>query len=300
MWPSWEEARRMPERAIVDAHVHLWDVGQFPRPWLTALPELNRSLDLGVYQDQTSELSISGMVYVETDVAPQYALLEARWAISLAEADGRLAGIVAAAPVHDGPRSRTYLEALAALGPLVKGVRRNLQDEPDPDFCLRPDFVEGVRLLQSYGYSFDICIRHGQLPAVTELVRLCPGVAFVLDHLGKPAIRKGQLDQWRDHLAALAALPNVACKLSGLVTEADWQRWQPDDLAPYVTHALRVFGPERVLFGSDWPVVTLASSYHHWVDTLAALTGHLAEDDQWLLWGGNARRWYRLPLPGEP
>jgi L-fuconolactonase len=299
MWPRWGEARYMPERAIVDAHVHLWDVGQFPRPWLSELPELNRTLDLAAYQDQVAEVPITGMVYVETDVAPQYALLEARWAVSLAGADARLVGVVAAAPLHDGLRDRTYLEALAALGPLIKGVRRNLQDEFDPACCLRPGFIEGVRLLESYGYSFDICIRHDQLPAVTELVRTCPEVTFILDHLGKPAIREGRLDPWRGQIAALAALPNVACKLSGLVTEADWRRWQTDDLAPYVSHALQVFGPDRVLFGSDWPVVTLASSYGRWVETLAALTGHLSEGDQRLLWGDNARRWYRLSLRGE-
>jgi L-fuconolactonase len=234
------------------------------------------------------------MVYVETDVAPAYALLEAQWAVALGEADIRLAGVVAAAPLHDGLRVRTYLEALATLGPLVKGVRRNLQDERDPASCLRPDFVAGVGLLDAYGFSCDLCIRHDQLPAVTELVRACPAVTFVLDHLAKPMIREGRLDPWRDHLTALAALPNVACKLSGLLTEADWQRWQMEEVAPYVTHALTVFGPHRVLFGSDWPVVTLASSYRRWVETLAALTSYLSANDQRLLWGDNARRWYRL------
>jgi predicted TIM-barrel fold metal-dependent hydrolase len=279
---------------IVDAHVHFWETPQFPRPWLGSLPALNRPFGLADYQEQTSRLPIIGLVYVETDVAPPYALLEARWAVSLAETDSRLQGIVAAAPLEDGLQVRPYLEALAALGSVVKGVRRNLQDERDPEFCLRPDFVAGVRLLEAYGFSFDICIRHDQLLAVTELARECPAIPFILDHLGKPAVRERQLDPWRDQLAALAALPNVACKLSGLVTEAEWSRWRPEDLAPYVAHALVAFGPSRVLFGGDWPVITLASTYQRWADALDALTTQLPLDARRQLWSENARRWYRL------
>jgi L-fuconolactonase len=285
----------MLELPILDAHVHLWEIPQFPRPWLAALRALNRPSGLAEYQTQTSGARVAQMVYVETGVTAPYALLEAQWAVSLAQTDPRLQGVVAAAPLDDGLQIRAYLEALAALGPLVKGVRRNLQGERDPDVCLREDFIQGVRLLAAFGFSCDLCIRHDQLPEVTTLVRECPAVSFVLDHLGKPAIQQGQLDPWRDQLAALAAYPNVACKISGMVTEADWHQWQPEDLAPYVAHALAVFGPSRVLFGSDWPVVTLACSYPHWVETLDALTAQWSTDHRRQLWGENARRWYRLP-----
>lgn len=281
---------------IIDAHVHLWEVGQFPRPWLDSLPTLNRSYGVENYKEQSRGLPIAGLMYVETGVAPSYSLLEACWAVSLAATEPLLKGVVAAAPLDDGLQVRSYLEALAALGPLVKGVRRNLQDERDPEFCLQRDFVAGVRLLETFGFSFDICIRYNQLSAVTTLVRECPAVSFVIDHLGKPLIRERQLDPWRDQLATLAQSPNAACKLSGLVTEADWQLWQPDDLAPYVRHALEVFGPNRLLFGGDWPVMTLASSYLRWVETLVQLTSHLSEQDRQRLWSENARRWYRLPL----
>lgn len=286
----------VPIPPIVDAHVHLWDVSQFPRPWLAARPSLNRPFGLAEYQEQTGGLPIAEMVYVETGVAPSYTLLEAQWAVSLAERDPRprLRGIVAAAPLDDGLHVRAYLETLAGLGPLVKGVRRNLEGERDPNVCLRDDFIQGVRLLTEYGLSCDICIRHDQLPEVTSLVQQCPAVSFVLDHLGKPPVREGRLDPWRGQLAALASLPNVACKISGLVTEADWERWQPTDLAPYVLHALTVFGPSRVLFGSDWPVVTVAAAYRRWVETLGALTFQLSPEHRRNLWSENARRWYRL------
>jgi L-fuconolactonase len=284
----------MPDLPIVDAHVHLWDLPQFPRPWLDPHPTLNRPFGLAEYQDQASELSVTEMVFMETGVAPSYTLLEAQWAVSLAQSDPRLQGIVAAAPLDDGLQVRPYLEALSALGPLVKGVRRNLEQERDPDVCLRTDFIQGVRLLAAYQFSCDICIRHDQLLAVTTLVRECPDVFFVLDHMGKPPIRAGRLDPWRTHLAALAALPNVACKISGLVTEAVWHQWQPEDLAPHIAHALAVFGPRRVLFGSDWPVITLASPYRRWVETLDALTAQLSPDHRRQLWSENARRWYRL------
>jgi L-fuconolactonase len=141
---------------------------------------------------------------------------------------------------------------------------------------LQPDFVRGVQLVAEYGFSFDICIRHYQLPMIVELVRQCPDTRFMLDHLGKPAIKDHLLDPWREHLAQLAALPSAWCKVSGLVTEADPRRWTPDDLAPSLAYALEVFGEDRVVFGGDWPVLLLASSYDQWIETLDALTRHLS------------------------
>ncbi len=284
----------MPDMPIIDAHVHLWNPSLFPLPWLTTAPTLNHPFDFTDYERQTSGLPISGIVYVEVDVAPQFALLEAEYVVMLANHDPRLQGIVVTAPVEYGEQVRVYLDAVQKLGPLIKGVRRNLQNETSPDYCLQAPFVRGVQLLAQYGYSFDICIRHEQLPAATELVRRCPNVTFILDHCGKPNIREHVLDPWRIDLEHLAVLPNVCCKLSGLLTEADLHAWQLADLLPYVAHALTVFGAQRLLFAGDWPVLLPAASYKTWYKTAAQLLADLPQTAQSAIWQENTKRYYRL------
>lgn len=285
----------MPDMPIIDTHMHLWNPEQFRMSWTDGEALLARSYSVERYHEQTNELPIEAMVFVECDVEPHYAFLEARWAVACARQDARIKGIVAAAPVEFGSLARAYLEALVDLDKRrIKGVRRNLQDEADPNVCLQLDFVQGVQLLAGYNLSFDLCIHHEQLPAVTELVRRCPNTQFVLDHLGKPNVKARQLDPWRKQIRELAALPNVACKVSGLVTEADHSTWQPEDLTPYISHVLDAFGENRVVFGGDWPVILLASSYVRWVETLQALTASLPESARSKLWHENASRIYRL------
>jgi len=279
---------------IIDTHVHLWNPAHFRMSWTDDNALLNRPYTAEIYHEQTKGVQVDAMVFVECGVELQYAFLEARWAVERAHADPHIQGIIAAAPVEFGLLTRSYLEALTALGPLIKGVRRNLQDESDIEACLNHDFVRGVRLLSEYRLSFDLCIRHWQLPATITLVSRCPETQFILDHLGKPDVKEHLLDPWRDQMRELAALPNVACKLSGLVTEADLSAWQPEDLAPYLLHVLEVFGEDRVTFGGDWPVVLLASPYKLWVETLQAITASMALTAKRKLWNENARRLYRL------
>lgn len=284
----------MPKFPIVDAHLHLWDPETLRMSWLDGNAALNRRYDLNDYSIQTTDFDIEAMVYIEVDVEAPYRLLEAQAVAEQARQDSRLRAIVASAPLEHGEHVRTYLQTLRSISPLIKGVRRNLQGESDPDFCVRPDFVHAVRMLPEYGFSFDICIYHHQLPAVIELVRQCPDTAFILDHIGKPAIKDHLLDPWREQITALAALPNVMCKVSGVVTEADHHSWMTADLAPYVEHVLHAFGEDRVVFGGDWPVSLLATSYKRWVETLDGLTAHLSPSAQRKLWAENASRFYRL------
>lgn len=276
---------------MVDSHVHLWDPRRFRMPWLDDIDALRRPFGMETFVQHTRGLPLEQLVYVQVDTTPAYGWLEARWAV---QQDPPLAGVVAWAPIDDGPIVASYLTALKELGPRIKGVRRLLQSEPDPDLLVAPDLLRGLRLLTEYDLSFDICIRHQQLARAIDMVRACPETQFILDHLGKPDVRAGLLHPWRDQLAELAQLSNVVCKVSGVVTEADHERWTVADLEPYVAHTLQVFGEDRVLFGGDWPVVTLAAEYSRWVATLQQLTSALSPAAKRKLWADNARRVYRL------
>lgn len=285
----------MPTFPIIDTHVHLWDPTVFRMPWLDDQEILNRPYGPTDYREHTERVTVEAMVYVEVAVEPVYALQEAQWANQIAETqEPRLRGIVAHAPLEYGEQVRHYLTALQAIGPRIKGVRRLLQGESDVNYCLQPRFVRGAQILPEYGFSFDICIRHPQMAAVVELVRRCPETSFILDHIGKPAIAKGELEPWRTHLRELAALPNVICKVSGMVTEADHQNWTVEDLKPYVVSVLEAFGEDRVAFGGDWPVVLNASRYTRWVAALDTLTADLSDTAKRKLWAENGRAFYRL------
>lgn len=282
----------MPDFPIVDAHVHLWDPQALRITWIDGDATLDRPYGMAEYAAATAGLQIEACVYVQVDAAPAYGISEARMVAELAAADQRLRAIVAYAPLEDGRRARSYLDDLVKISPLIRGVRRITQGEADPAFCLRPDFVAGVRQLADYGLSCDLCVTHRQLAATTELVRRCPEVQFMLDHIAKPAIAAGAIDQWRYELSALAELPNVCCKISGVVTEADHSAWTAEQIGPYIAHALAVFGEDRVAFGGDWPVVLLAAPYRRWVATLDALTAGMSPAARRKLWAENARAFY--------
>jgi L-fuconolactonase len=284
----------MPDFPIVDSHVHLWDPTHFRMAWLDSNERLNKPFGLAEYDEHTAGIQVEAMVYLEVDIAPEYKLLEAQWVDALAQRDRRLQGIVASAPVEFGEQARAFYEALVAIGPRVKGVRRLIQQEPDPAFCLRPRFVRGVQLLAEYGLSFDIGCNFRQMASVVELVRRCPQTSFILDHIGKPNIRERQPDPWRAQIDELASLPNVVCKISGVATEADVQHWTTEDIAPYVQHALAAFGEDRVVYGGDWPVVLNAAPYKRWAETLDTLTASFSPQAKRKLWNENARRFYRL------
>lgn len=284
----------MPTFPIVDAHVHLWDPGHFRMSWLDDNPLLNQRYALPEYRQHTEGVDVEALVYVQVEVEPAYGLLEAQWVAELAREEDRLRAIVAWAPLEFGDQVRAYLSALTAISPRIKGVRRVTQGELDVRFVTQPRFVRAAQILPEFGLSCDLCIYHPQLASAIELVRQCPSTSFILDHIGKPDIRNHVLEPWRSQMRELAALPNVICKVSGMVTEADHQRWTAEDLRPYLEHVLEVFGEDRVVFGGDWPVVLQASPYKRWVETLERLTSGLSDSARRKLWVENARRFYRL------
>ncbi|HEV2693459.1 MAG TPA: amidohydrolase family protein [Verrucomicrobiae bacterium] len=279
--------------AIVDSHVHLWNPSQIRYPWLKDVPALDRAFLPADFSAAASMSGVGKMIFVESGCDPVQSLAEAKWVSILAEQEPRLKGIIVHAPLEKGLGVREELEVLAAM-PLVKGIRRLLQGETDAGFCLRPKFVAGVKSLEKFNFTFDLCIRPEQLPSVTELVRQIPQVTFILDHMGKPNIRSVQTEPWSKNLEALAALPNVVCKISGLTTEADHAHWQPGDLKFYLDRALELFGIDRVIFGGDWPVATLATGYGRWIETVQNAFSPVGEAGLVKLFKTNAERIYRV------
>lgn len=276
--------------AYVDAHVHFWDQRVMPYPWLAGVPAIAGPHTPAELRAEAGSAMPEKIVFVECG-APW--LDEVKWIEKLAASEPRIAGIVAKCMVNEDAATTKAIAELKRH-PLVRGVRHLIQDETDPEFCVRPEFLDGVRQVGAAGLSFDLCCRHHQLPAVIRLVQVCPGTRFVLDHFGKPDIRAGRLDPWRAHLRELAALPNVDCKLSGLITEADHASWTAAGLRPFVEHALAAFGPARLLFGGDWPVARLAGNYTRWLDTARELVSHLPSVEQDAVFRRNALRVYRL------
>lgn len=211
----------------------------------------------------------------------------------LAEEDKRLQGIVAWAPLELGRAVKPVL-ARYKSNALVKGIRRIIQFEPDPGFCLQNSFIEGVQLLADYEFTFDICVAYHQLDKVIELVKVCPEVTFMLDHMGKPDIKNHQIDTWKSHISELSKMHNVHCKLSGLLTEADHKHWKPQDICDYVNCVIDDFTPDRIIFGGDWPVLNQAGSFLQWISVLDnALTG-LSQEALLKIYHTNAEQFYRL------
>jgi L-fuconolactonase len=283
----------MPPFPIIDTHLHLWDPGLLAYPWLAAIPLLNKPYLLADYNRACGPVQVEKMVFLQCEVDFAQFRAEADWVTALAQQDPRIAGIVPWAPLEQGAAVRAELDRFAA-NPLIKGIRRIIQFEPDPTFCLQPAFVAGVQALADYGFSFDLCISHVQLANTIQLVAHCPDVRFILDHIGKPDIKGQLLEPWRAQITTLAGFPNVWCKLSGLVTEADHQRWTPADLQPYIDHVLEAFGFDRVMYGGDWPVAYQATDYPRWVTTLEAAVQGCTAAELRQLFVENATHFYRL------
>jgi L-fuconolactonase len=275
--------------ALLDAHLHFWDPAARHHDWLAAHPSLHRrfgpeDLDTGAHE-------LTGAVFVQADCRDGEALDEIRWVAGLARDHPLIRGIVAYAPVHRGRRAWRDLAAVAAY-PLVVGVRWLLQGRA-ADEITGTALTCGLRLLAEWGLTFDLCATHDQLPAVASLVEACPQTSFVLDHLGKPPVVSGKLDPWRDDVARIASFPNAACKLSGLATEAA-PGWSAADVRPYLEHALEVFGPQRCMIASDWPVASLATTTERWFDVVLGVIAQLPARQRAAVLSGTATATYGL------
>jgi L-fuconolactonase len=273
----------------IDAHHHLWRYSPQEYPWISDnMPQLRRDF---LVQDLEGELSAAGFAGAVAVQARQ-TREETDWLLSLAAGSQAIAGVVGWASIA-GPQFPAELERLRGESKL-KGLRHIIQDEPDENFILGTEFNQGIRAMRDSGIVYDILIFQRHLPAAIRFVDRHPQQVFVLDHMAKPRIRDRILDPWRHNICELARRDNVYCKISGMVTEADWSTWTEADLRPYVDVVLGAFGPGRLMAGSDWPVCLLASTYRRWVDTLQALIGDLSVSEQDRILGGTATEVYRL------
>ncbi|RSD23781.1 amidohydrolase family protein [Amycolatopsis eburnea] len=278
---------------MIDAHHHLWDPARRDYPWMAgaALDPIRRPYTVDDLRAVTKAAGVHATVLVQT--------------VSSAEETAEFLAIAAGEPVIAGVVGWVDLEApdvadrLAVPGPLV-GIRHQVETEPDEQWLLRPAVLAGLEAVASAGLAYDLLVRVGQLPAATALADRLPQLRLVLDHAAKPPIAAGEWEPWASGVAELAARENVVCKLSGLVTEADWTGWEVGHLRRYVDHVLDVFGPSRLLFGSDWPVCELAASYELVVDAAVALTGGLSDAERLAVFEHNARAVYGLDAGGEP
>jgi L-fuconolactonase len=269
----------------IDAHAHLWDPAVRDYPWMRgrAMDPLRGPRTAADLRAVTAPHGVDGVILVQT-VAEDAETAEF---LALARA-GHAVGVVGWAELAGGALDTPLLD-----DPLLVGLRHQVEDEPDPHWLLRADVRRSLAELGRRGLVYDLLVRAPARDAALRTARDCPQVAFVLDHAGKPGIAAGEWEPWAGWISALAACPNVACKLSGLVTEAR-RRWAVEDIRPYAEHVLDAFGAERVLFGSDWPVCSLAGGYTRVVELVDALLAGASAGERAAVLGGAARRVYRL------
>ena len=274
---------------IIDSHQHFWQVGRFSYPWMTPEVELLcRDYLPGMLEPFLQRNGVAQTILVQASNSIE----ETLWLLELVEASSFIAGVVGWVDLL-GQETAQQLDALTAHSKL-KGVRHLVESEPADDWLTQPNVVRGLRELGERGLTYDLLVHPRHLKYAAQVVTQCPGTRFVLDHMAKPAIKSGEIEEWARELKSLAAFPNVSCKLSGLVTEANWSDWRDEDLKPYVETALEYFGSKRMMFGSDWPVCLLAATYERVLDAFQNLLAHLNEDERRGIFSDNAVEFYRL------
>jgi len=274
---------------IIDSHQHFWQVGRFDYPWMSSDVEV-------LYQDYlppTLEPILERNGITKTVlVQASNCVAESRWLLSLADAYPIIAGVVGWVDLA----SPTVEQELAELTahPKFKGVRHLVESEPEDDWLSQPEILRGLQRLSSYGASYDLLVRTRHLKHVRTVAERCSELSLIIDHMAKPPIARGEIREWAQELRSVAAYKNVSCKLSGLVTEANHSAWFTNELRPFVECALELFGTERLMFGSDYPVCLLAASYDRVLDAFQEILKQLDEQERQQIFADNARRFYRL------
>lgn len=275
------------EGVIIDAHHHLWDPRSRRYPWLSDVPSLDRAFESSDLSAAIGELPVKGTVVVQATSTDE----ETDWLLDVAQSSDLILGVVGWVDLSQPGVSDRVMQ-LSDL-PLV-GVRHQAQDEPDPAWLVRAEVIKGLGAIRDAGLPFDLLVRRQQRAAALQLVASMPDQHFVIDHLAKPEIAAGEWFSWYAWMAAMASHPAVFCKISGLVTEADWRSWRTQHLKRYINAALELFGPDRCMFGSDWPVALLAAEYGEVVNLVEAAIPGLTAAERDSLWRGTATSVYGL------
>jgi L-fuconolactonase len=273
----------------IDAHQHFWQYNPAEYDWIDdSMAAIRRDF---LPEDLEPELERNGF---QGSIAVQVrqTLEETRWLLELANRSSKILGVVGWVDLRS-PNVRSQLSEFTR-NPKLVGIRHIVQSEPDDHFLLRQDFRRGITSLEEFDLAYDILIYTKHLPAAAEFVERFPKQRFVLDHLAKPAIKSQEVESWAAGVRRLAAFPNVFCKLSGMVTEADWQHWKPEDITPYLDIAFEAFGASRLMIGSDWPVCLVAGSYNRTIDVVKGYLKHHPAEIREAVLGENARRFWKL------
>ncbi|MCM3869304.1 MAG: amidohydrolase family protein [Pyrinomonadaceae bacterium] len=274
---------------IIDSHQHFWQVGHFDYPWMSSEVEV-------LYQDYLpsqlepilKECGVRATILVQASNS----LAESYWLLNLAERHPFIAGVVGWVDLKH-PEMEQELEVLTA-NPKFKGVRHLVESEPADDWLVQPSVLQGLQVLEKHRVPYDLLVHTRHLNHVKTVAEACPNLRLVVDHMAKPPIASEEIANWASALKEVATYPNISCKLSGLVTEANWTSWTAEDLRPYIERALELFGSNRLMFGSDWPVCLLASSYPKVLESFQSVLADLAEEDRNRIFGENATEFYRL------
>jgi L-fuconolactonase len=273
----------------IDAHQHFWMYSPAEYDWIDdSMAMLRRDF----LPDDFKPVLESNDFHASVAVQARQTLEETRWLLELAERSPWILGVIGWADLRS-PDIRSQLNVITR-NPKLVGIRHIVQSEPDDRFLLQPDFLRGISVLEEFDLAYDILIYTKQLPVAAEFVERFPRQRFVLDHLAKPPIKSGNIDSWAQGISRLAAFPNVFCKLSGLVTEANWQHWSPEQITPFLDVAFESFGPDRLMIGSDWPVCLVAASYAKAVEVIKSYLLQKRPECQDRVLGGNAQRFWRL------